>query len=136
MTCCSGLSLRYTCSSIFKRALFHFSQGEAHRWQVRASSLFEQPDRHHDRICKEYVNLAVKYTPVYSNVTLSFLLCLRSKVEQRLGDYARGLEDAKNALKMTPTMLEVNILNFTVHTAIRWRIRHNSTLLWCKMNTS
>ena len=86
---------------------------------MRASSLFEQADRHYDRICKEYVNLAVKYTPAYSNVTLSFLLCLRSKVEQRLGDYARGLEDAKNALKMDPTMLEVNTLNLTFHTAVR-----------------
>ena len=79
---------------------------------MRASSLFEQPDhRRYDGICKEYVNLAVKYTSVNSNATLSFLLCLRSKVEQRLGDYARGLEDAKNALKMDPTMLEVNTLN-------------------------
>ena len=79
---------------------------------MRASSLFEQPDhRRYDGICKEYVNLAVKYTSVYSNATLSFLLCLRSKVEQRLGDYARGLEDAKNALKMDRTMLEVNTLN-------------------------
>lgn len=81
---------------------------------MRASSLFEQPDRRYDGICKEYVNLAVKYTPVYSNATLSFLLCLRSKVEQRLGNYARGLEDAKSALKMGPTMLEVNTLNLSV----------------------
>lgn len=78
---------------------------------MRASSLFEQSDRRYDSICKEYVNLAVKYTSVYSSATLSFLLCLRSKVEQRLGDYARGLEDAKNALKMDPTKLEVNTLN-------------------------
>ena len=95
---------------------------------MRASSLFEQPDRRYDRICKEYVNLAVKYIPANSNVTLSFLLCLRSKVEQRLGDYTKGLEDAKNALKMDPTMLEVNTLNLTVHTATRWRMRHNLTL--------
>ena len=89
---------------------------------MRASSLFEQQGSRYDRICKEYVNLAVKYTPVNSNVSLPFLLCLRSKVEQRLGDYARGLEDAKNALKMDPTMLEVNTLNLTVNTATRWRI--------------
>ena len=100
---------------------------------MRASSLFEQQDSRYDRICKDYVNLAVKYTPVSSNVTLSFLLCLRSKVEQRLGDYARALEDAKNALKMTPTMLEVNILNLTVHTATRWRIRHSLTLHYLKV---
>ena len=89
---------------------------------MRACTLFEQRDSRYDRICKEYVNLAVKYTPVNSNVSLSFLLCLRSKVEQRLGDYARGLEDAKNALKMDSTMLEVNTLNLKVHIATRWRI--------------
>jgi len=103
---------------------------------VRASSLFEQEESCYDRVCKEFVNLAVKYTPANSNVSLSSLLCLRSKVEQRLGDYAKGFEDAKNALKMDPTMLEVNTLSLTVHTATRWTIRHGLTLTlpWLKMN--
>ena len=93
---------------------------------MRASSLFEQRDSRYYHICKEYVNLAVKYTPVNSNVTLSSLLCLRSKVEQRLGNYSRGFEDAKDALKMDPTLLEVNRLNLIVHTATGLRIRHQT----------
>ena len=107
---------------------------------MRASSVFEQRDSRYDRICKEYVNLAVKYTPVNSNATLSSLLCLRSKIEQRLENYSRGFEDARDALKMDPTLLEVNRLNLIVHTVTRLRIRYQTifslTLVWLTINAT
>ncbi|XP_068702489.1 TPR and ankyrin repeat-containing protein 1-like [Montipora foliosa] len=77
------------------------SEEEAKRWQMRASDLFEKGVY---GICKECVNLAVMYTT--NDLSLSLLLCQRSKVEKQLGNYTNGLEDAKKATKMTPTLLE------------------------------
>ena len=71
---------------------------------MRASDLFEKGFY---SICKECVNLAMMYTT--NDLSLSLLLCQRSKVESQLGNYADGLEDAKNATKMTPTLPEVII---------------------------
>ncbi|XP_068717953.1 TPR and ankyrin repeat-containing protein 1-like [Montipora capricornis] len=77
------------------------SEEKAKRWQMRASDLFEKGFH---SICKECVNLAVMYTT--NDLSLSLLLCQRSKVENQLGNYADGLEDAKKATKMTPALLE------------------------------
>lgn len=77
---------------------------EAKRWQVRASHVFSLGLY---KLCVQCVNLGLKYTPVESKQTFSRFLCQRSEAEQQLGDYVRGLEDARSALKMTSELLEV-----------------------------
>jgi len=79
-------------------------QEEAKRWEVRAAHAFVSSAY---TFCIDYVNLALKYTPADSKQTFSLLLCQRSQAFQRLGDYERGLEDAKTASMMNPEMFEV-----------------------------
>lgn len=56
--------------------------------------------------------MALKYTPAESTGIFSRLLSQRSEAEQRLGEYTRGLEDAKKASMMTADMLEVSKAKF------------------------
>lgn len=62
--------------------------------------------------CIECINLALKYTPAESTGIFSRLLSQRSEVEQQLGEYTRGLEDARKASMIAVDMLEVSKANF------------------------
>ena len=101
------ISARITCKPSNNVHVFHsFIKEEARRWEARAAHAFKSS---YYSFCVDYVNLALKYTPADSKQTFSLLLCQRSQAVQQLGDYEKGLEDAKDASKMNPGLLEVII---------------------------